>query len=507
MAVVMCLSVTTVTSSAATSFRTAVKGVSISSTNPGNVKVTWKAKKGASNYEVYMSDTKDGEYVLIRTTTKRTVTVTTSVSGESLDLTHVYYFKVRAYSKTKKKYSKFSAVKGGRPKLSAPVISMTVPTNFQAKVKVKYEVDGADGYEIWRSAYRNKSYTKQDDVDLDIMAGYVKVPKQNKYYYYKVRAFKTVEDKTYYGNYSLIKRIISKSTINGNNKKKYAIPSGTVYKSRLKSHTANELKGKKILCVGSSVVRGKCAYDTSFADYLGKLNRCAVVKEAVDGTPMAARVDYPDTSFVERLEARILNLEAQEWQPDVVLIQLSSNDADKKKVGPDKYGEALGPGQEYDIYTSMGAIEKMISDVHETWPEAKLVFFTMPKREAPRYELLRDKLLDAQAKWGDDPISGFALIDLWTNPKTAQTEGSDKYRLYMYDRLHPTMSGHMSYIRPVIEAALCELFAVDEPDPGEPEEPTEPVTPGDPEQPGPTDQENDSGDKYPDFPDDILDTE
>ena len=474
-AVIMCFTMTTVTSSAKTSFKSAVKGVSVSSTNPTNLKVSWKAKKGASNYQVYMSDTKAGEYTLVETTKKRSIKVYSNVDGESLDLTHKYYFKVRAYSKKKKKFSKFSAIKSGSPKLSAPTISISIPTNFQAKIKVD-PVAEADGYLVYRSTYKDKNFTDLGKVDLDTMLGYKKVPKQNKYYYFKVRAYKTVDGVTYYGNYSSVKKIISKSTLDGNNKKKYAIASGTEFKKELARHNPDqsELAGKRVLCVGSSVVNGAYANGLSFADYLGRFNNCDVQKEALNGTTMAVRESYPGESFVERLEARSLELQEQEWQPDVVLIQLSSNDAGK--LDPELFGEVTGEDKislgDFTVGTTAGAIEYMACYVHNFWPEAKLVFFTMPRREAPRYVALIDILYAAGDKWG------FTVVDdLWVDPDVYIAEGTNKYILYMYDRLHPTMAGHMLYIEPVIEKALRELFEGETADPGDPENPGEPSEP------------------------------
>lgn len=72
-------------------------------------KVTWKSVSGASGYQVYRSNAKNGEYKRVRTTTGKT---STTYYNNLID-NGTYYYKVRAYRvvKGKKVYGAYSEVK------------------------------------------------------------------------------------------------------------------------------------------------------------------------------------------------------------------------------------------------------------------------------------------------------------------------------------------------------------------------------------------------------------
>lgn len=72
-------------------------------------KVTWKSVSGASGYQVYRSNAKNGEYKRVRTTTGKT---STTYYNNLID-NGTYYYKVRAYRvvKGKKVYGAYSVVK------------------------------------------------------------------------------------------------------------------------------------------------------------------------------------------------------------------------------------------------------------------------------------------------------------------------------------------------------------------------------------------------------------
>ena len=75
-----------------------------------NVKLTWSKVKGASGYEIYRSNSKDGKYSKVKTISKGS---TTSYKNGKLKKSTTYYYKIRAYRKVngKKVYGKWSKVK------------------------------------------------------------------------------------------------------------------------------------------------------------------------------------------------------------------------------------------------------------------------------------------------------------------------------------------------------------------------------------------------------------
>lgn len=93
--------------------RTAPKAAAIRklvSSETGSVSLTWKKAKGASGYQIYVSDSKKGKYKRVKTITNGKTTSYT-LKGRTSQKTS--FFKIRPYAKCKsgKVYGKFSSVK------------------------------------------------------------------------------------------------------------------------------------------------------------------------------------------------------------------------------------------------------------------------------------------------------------------------------------------------------------------------------------------------------------
>lgn len=74
-----------------------------------NVKLTWSKVKGASGYEIYRSNSKDGKYKKVKNISKGS---TASYKNGKLKKSTTYYYKIRAYRKVdgKKVYGSYSSV-------------------------------------------------------------------------------------------------------------------------------------------------------------------------------------------------------------------------------------------------------------------------------------------------------------------------------------------------------------------------------------------------------------
>lgn len=107
------------------------------------------------------------------------------------------------------------------PWASGSIISSTVTPTLALRTTSKRVtvtiggVEHATGYEIYRATSSKGKYTKvktllvEDIAEGDPLA-YINATKKGRYYYYKVRAFVTLEDKTVYSSYSSVKKIRSK---------------------------------------------------------------------------------------------------------------------------------------------------------------------------------------------------------------------------------------------------------------------------------------------------------
>ena len=146
----------------------------------GKIQLTWEDVAGAYEYEVYRAASASGTYSLIGTAYYTDFTDTSTKSGQT------YYYKVRA-SKYDVKSAYSTAVKA--TDTSIPVLSnLTIKSGNAASGKPKLtwnKVSGATKYEIYRSGYRNGTYSKMftttntSYTNTSAKAGYT--------YFYKVR--------------------------------------------------------------------------------------------------------------------------------------------------------------------------------------------------------------------------------------------------------------------------------------------------------------------------------
>jgi lactocepin len=89
-------------------------------------------------------------------------------------------------------------------KLAAPK-SPKAAVNSKSKITVSWkQVSGADGYEIRRATSKSGSYKKVGDVKGDTVKFANTKLTADKTYYYKVRAYITVDEKKVYGKYTAV---------------------------------------------------------------------------------------------------------------------------------------------------------------------------------------------------------------------------------------------------------------------------------------------------------------
>lgn len=174
------------------------KGISFN-----KVKLTFDEVADADGYQIYRSTKKSSGYTLLGTSqTNEYIDTKASVKT-------TYYYKVRAYqgkegSRIYSKYSTYKNAKGVLDKVKIEVSSYNYNT-----IKVSYDkVDGASGYQIYRSTSKNGKYSL---VKTTTSLSYLDKNKTTgKTYYYKVRAYRTISGTKYYGSYSTIGSVIVK---------------------------------------------------------------------------------------------------------------------------------------------------------------------------------------------------------------------------------------------------------------------------------------------------------
>lgn len=158
------------------------------------IRLSWSSSSGANSYEIYRSDKENGTYSKIGTASY------TSYTDTKVSYNMTYYYKVVAVNgKNKSSMSKPTSYKYA---LTAPSYVNVYQQNSDTVRVYVSSVSLADGYELYRSTSQNGKYSKVDTstsstlFDLNVTLG--------KQYYYKARAYKTVNNKTYYSAYSTV---------------------------------------------------------------------------------------------------------------------------------------------------------------------------------------------------------------------------------------------------------------------------------------------------------------
>lgn len=194
----------TTASTLATGAADFAKPVITSAKKTGNdIKLVWSKVNGAAGYKVYRSTSANGTYELIKTISSNSILTYTNTS---LAKGPKYYYKIRAYSLDGKTqvFSGYSAFKSVLIPLGTPSLKM-VSRSTSKSINVKWTtVSGADGYEIYRCSKQNGTYTKAVSVSgKDKNSCTINNLNSDKVYYIKVRAYKMVNGKKFYGSYSI----------------------------------------------------------------------------------------------------------------------------------------------------------------------------------------------------------------------------------------------------------------------------------------------------------------
>lgn len=174
--------------------------VSVYSKVQTSVKITWNEVDGADGYQLYRSESANGTYSLIKTITDSS---TVKYTNSGLTVGQTYYYKVRAFALDNEEnriYSDFSEVRY----MPAAVIYEKVYSNSTNRIRILWnEVDGAEGYQLWRSDRADGTYKIVKTINDGATTAYSNTGlTSGETYCYKMRAFTTVNDQKVFGAYS-----------------------------------------------------------------------------------------------------------------------------------------------------------------------------------------------------------------------------------------------------------------------------------------------------------------
>ncbi|MCI9083630.1 MAG: DUF4886 domain-containing protein [Lachnospiraceae bacterium] len=158
----------------------------------GNIKVSWKASAGAPSYDIYRSTSKNGTYTKIGTSN------TNSYIDKTAAVNKYYYYKVTARNSYEQCTSPLSkSVRGIILRASTVKAKLTKAK----KVRLTWNKNTrASGYVIYRSTKKNSGYKQIARITSGSKISYIdKTVKNNKTYYYRIKAFKTLNNRNFYG--------------------------------------------------------------------------------------------------------------------------------------------------------------------------------------------------------------------------------------------------------------------------------------------------------------------
>lgn len=370
---------------------------------------------------------------------------TRTATAYGLSTGRYYYFKVKTVNRSGDtvSYSKFSKYKRCKTKFKRPGLSVSGRSCKEVFINVSGTVE-ASGHYIYRSKYKNKKFKLVKKVAGSSAFSDLSVAPSTTYYY-KVKAYRGKKK----SQYSKVKKVRTPAYPGDGNGSKYNI--GNI--GRLAD---NELTGRSIFFLGSSVTYGSASGGVSFADYIATRNGATVWKEAVSGTTLADD-DY-DTGYAQRLQERIEK--DKDINPDIFACQLSLNDANRKDIELGKVeitDEVLMDGIDsslFDTRTVAGSIEYITAFAYEHWPDCQVVFYTIRNNGYnDRYAQMRKLLYDIQAKWNADGVERIKIIDIWSESSITNLSGN-AFILYMADANHPKKAGYLEQWTPIFEKYL-----------------------------------------------------
>ena len=178
----------------------------VTSTTSSSIKLSWSKVSNSSGYEIYRSTSKNGTYTKIKDITSNS---TLTYTNSNLSSNKKYYYKIRAFKtvNNNKYYGSYSTIISGETKLSTPSIKLSTPKTKTIKVSWS-KISGAKGYEVYRATSKNGTYSKRTTTS-NLSYTNTSLTKK-KTYYYKIRAYKIVNNKKVYSSFSPIKSIVSK---------------------------------------------------------------------------------------------------------------------------------------------------------------------------------------------------------------------------------------------------------------------------------------------------------
>ncbi len=215
------------------------------------------------------------------------------------------------------------------------------------------------------------------------------------------------------------------------------------------------IKGKTIMWLGSSVMSGFGARNTSMADYMQVLDSTTMIKDCYPGTFIATTTD---DDYLPRL---LLHDATTDPVVDLLVIQLSTNDCKGKTPVGDPTPDDMRDLSQLDTKSTCGALEYIVGYARETWGCPTLIFSslefdkenTVGGQKWDVYQEMVEKTQVICDKWDS------YMLDMWTN-NDAIMEGvsPEQYDIWMTDTVHPSRIGYLEWWTPMFQESIYKIL-------------------------------------------------
>ena len=165
------------------------------------LKISWSTYEEANGYAIYLMND-DGSYSILKYITDKTIL--SYVNTVTCGVTYTYKVSPYRLDGKKKVFLTESEPMSAKALPAAPSLQSVNMAAYN-KIRITWsKVNGCAGYVIYRSEAENGKYSVLKTVTQASATNYVNVVKTSTTYYYKIRAFVTVNGKKVYGDYSSI---------------------------------------------------------------------------------------------------------------------------------------------------------------------------------------------------------------------------------------------------------------------------------------------------------------
>ena len=169
-----------------------------------SITLSWDKIDNVTGYKVYRYDVKTESYKLIKTISDAS---TTSYTNSKLTSATKYLYKVRSYKivNNKTHNGDYSSSLAATTKPLTPTVKLTSPSTKKIKLTWTNINSRTTGYNIYMATSKNGTYK---NIGSTSKKSFTKGSlKKGKTYYFKVRAYRTIDGKKVYSSYSSIKSI------------------------------------------------------------------------------------------------------------------------------------------------------------------------------------------------------------------------------------------------------------------------------------------------------------